>query len=94
MKRARTIVAIYSCTCAVPVSAVCANAHLLSFGGDLVLEFTVFILNLVLGKSTFLVVRYTYRTTGTAFTSNDKAGRLDCDSRRALGPVRTIRGLF
>jgi hypothetical protein len=34
-------------------------------------------------------------TLGTAFTSNDEAGRLDCDSRRALGPIRrTIRGLY
>ena len=48
MRRARTIVAILEytkfSTCVVPVSAMCANAHLLSFGGDLVLEFTTFIL--------------------------------------------------
>jgi hypothetical protein len=40
------IVAIIIRTCVVPVLARCANAHLLSFGGDLVLEFTAFILNL------------------------------------------------
>jgi hypothetical protein len=34
-------------TCVVPVSARCANAHLLLFGGDLVPENTAFILNLV-----------------------------------------------
>jgi hypothetical protein len=43
MKRARTIVAIYGCTCAVPVSGQCANAHLPSIGGDLVPENTAFV---------------------------------------------------
>jgi len=31
---------------------------------------------------------------GTASPSNDGAGRLDCDSRRAFGPTKTIRGIF
>ena len=31
---------------------------------------------------------------GTASIGIDGAGRLDCDSRRALGPVRTIRGVY
>jgi hypothetical protein len=26
-------------------------------------------------------------------TRNDGAGRLDCDSRRAVGPTKTIRGV-
>jgi len=30
----------------------------------------------------------------TASVRNDGAGRLDCDSRRALGPVTTIRGVY
>ena len=31
--------------------------------------------------------------TGTASIGNDGAGRLDCDSRRAVGPTKTIRGV-
>ena len=30
---------------------------------------------------------------GTALPSNDGAGAVDCDSRRAVEPVRTIRGV-
>ena len=30
---------------------------------------------------------------GTASSGNDRAGAVDCDSRRAVGPVRTIRGV-
>jgi hypothetical protein len=32
--------------------------------------------------------------TGTAFTGNDGVLCLDCDSRRAVGPTKTIRGVF
>jgi hypothetical protein len=31
---------------------------------------------------------------GTASSSNDKVLCLDCDSRRAFGPTKTIRGVF
>ena len=31
---------------------------------------------------------------GTATTGNDGAGAVDCDSRRAVGPIRTIRGVY
>ena len=31
---------------------------------------------------------------GTASTGNDGAGAVDCDSRRAVGPIRTIRGVY
>ena len=30
----------------------------------------------------------------TASKSNDGTGRLDCDSRRAVGPTKTIRGVY
>ena len=30
----------------------------------------------------------------TAANGNDKAGAVDCDSRRAVGPTKTIRGVF
>ena len=30
----------------------------------------------------------------TATTGNDGAGAVDCDSRRAVGPIRTIRGVY
>ena len=30
---------------------------------------------------------------GTAFNGNDRAGAIDCDSRRAVGPTKTIRGV-
>ena len=31
---------------------------------------------------------------GTASTGNDGAGAVDCDSRRAVGPTKTIRGVY
>jgi hypothetical protein len=31
---------------------------------------------------------------GTASPRNDGARRLDCDSRRAVGPTKTIRGVY
>jgi hypothetical protein len=31
---------------------------------------------------------------GTAFNSNDKILGLDCDSRRDVGPTKTIRGVY
>ena len=31
---------------------------------------------------------------GTATKSNDGAGTADCDSRRAVGPTKTIRGVY
>ena len=34
------------------------------------------------------------RRTGTASSGNDTVLCLDCDSRRAFGPVRTIRGVY
>ena len=30
----------------------------------------------------------------TASSGNDGVGTVDCDSRRAVGPIRTIRGVF
>ena len=30
----------------------------------------------------------------TASIGNDGAGAVDCDSRRAVGPIRTIRGVY
>ena len=30
----------------------------------------------------------------TSVTANDGAGAVDCDSRRAVGPIRTIRGVY
>ena len=41
-------------------------------------------------------VRCVYRAvnSGTASTGNDGVLCLDCDSRRAVGPVRTIRGVY
>ena len=39
-----------------------------------------------------LLVRVQYL--GTASTGNDGAGAVDCDSRRAVGPIRTIRGVY
>ena len=32
--------------------------------------------------------------TSTATKSNDGAGTADCDSRRAVGPTKTIRGVY
>ena len=32
--------------------------------------------------------------TGTASSGNDKVLCLDCDSRRGVGPTKTIRGVF
>ena len=37
---------------------------------------------------------YTAVNSGTASIVNDEAGAVDCDSRRAVGPIRTIRGVF
>ena len=46
---------------------------------------------------------YTHRTAviprgravlNTASIGNDGAGAVDCDSRRAVGPIRTIRGVY
>ena len=37
---------------------------------------------------------YTAVNSGTASTVNDEAGAVDCDSRRAVGPIRTIQGVF
>jgi hypothetical protein len=37
---------------------------------------------------------YVSTSLGTALTSNNGAGRLDCDSRRDVGPVTTIRGVY
>ena len=31
---------------------------------------------------------------GTAFIGNDGAGAVECDSRRAVGPTKTIRGVL
>ena len=31
---------------------------------------------------------------GTASSANNRAVAVDCDSRRAVGPVRTIRGIY
>jgi hypothetical protein len=42
------------------------------------------------------VLQYTYSSTaylGTASSCNDGAGAVDCDSRRAVGPTKTIRGV-
>jgi hypothetical protein len=33
-------------------------------------------------------------TLGTASNGSNGAGAVDCDSRRAVGPIRTIRGVF
>jgi hypothetical protein len=41
--------------------------------------------------STCTSTRYRF---GTASSSNNEAGAVECDSRRAVGPVRTIRGVF
>ena len=35
-----------------------------------------------------------YPLKGTASTGNDGAGAVDCDSRRAVGPIKTIRGVY
>ena len=37
---------------------------------------------------------YTAVNSGTASTVNDEAGAVDCDSRRAVGPIRAIRGVY
>ena len=37
---------------------------------------------------------YTAVNSGTASTVNDGVGAVDCDSRRAVGPIRTIRGVY
>ena len=57
------------------------------------------VLNLVcIKRSVPRYGRYTakYRTPdkGTASNSNDSVLCLDCDSRRAFGPTKTIRGVF
>ena len=44
------------------------------------------ILNLVIN---LVVTKYS-----TASTGNDGAGAVDCDFRRAVGPTKTIRGVF
>ena len=36
------------------------------------------------------IITYSY----TASLANDGTGAVDCDSHRAVGPVRTIRGVF
>ena len=36
---------------------------------------------------------YTAVNSGTASTVNDGVGAVDCDSRRAVGPTKTIRGV-
>ena len=48
---------------------------------------------LVLPRGTFESMK---KYTGTASNSNDKATTraVDCDSRRAVGPTKTIRGVF
>ena len=33
-----------------------------------------------------------YIYVGTALSANNGAGAVDCDSRRAIGPTKTIRG--
>ena len=35
-----------------------------------------------------------YLLVGTASASNDRVLGLDCDSRRAVGPTKTIRGVY
>ena len=37
---------------------------------------------------------YTAVNSGTASIGNDGAGAVDCDSRRAVGPIKTIRGVY
>ena len=37
---------------------------------------------------------YTAVNSGTASIGNDGAVAVDCDSRRAVGPIRTIRGVY
>ena len=44
-----------------------------------------------LSCSTYLLVG---RYLGTACSGNDGVLCVDCDSRRAVGPTKTIRGLF
>jgi len=39
-------------------------------------------------------MRIDYTYLGTAFTGNDEVLCLDCDSRRDVGPTKTIRGVF
>ena len=46
---------------------------------------------LVVPRGTFESMK---KYTGTASNSNDKARAVDCDSRRAVGPTKTIRGVF
>ena len=40
------------------------------------------------------ILVYAHWRRGTASTGNDGAGAVDCDSRRAVGPIRTIRGVY
>ena len=40
----------------------------------------------------YTAVLITYSCTASA--GNDGAGAVDCDSHRAVGPVRNIRGVF
>ena len=35
-----------------------------------------------------------HKAPGTASTGNDGAGAVECDSRRAVGPTKTIRGVY
>ena len=37
---------------------------------------------------------YTAVNSGTASIGNDGAGAVDCHSRRAVGPIRTTRGVY
>jgi hypothetical protein len=39
-------------------------------------------------------VKHGYQVHSTAFSSNDGVLCLDCDSRRAVGPTKTIRGVY
>ena len=44
------------------------------------------------GTAVYTAVLITYSCTASA--GNDGAGAVDCDSRRAVGPTKTIRGVY